>query len=109
MNELLLGNDMSTEAGEPLVDVSSLTDAAMPLLWLSASLTLLFIALYIRSSLKRRKLEKAILDIQKTVHEINERDKAQSARPKPPLPRSDSDRIIAAKPQDGKPDSTDSA
>lgn len=94
MNELLLGSDISTEAGEPLVDVTSLTDAAMPLLWLSAALTLLFIALYIRSSLKRRKLEKAILDIQKTVHEINERDKSRS-KPPVPLPRSDDDRIIA--------------
>lgn len=81
---------------------SSITDMLAPFLWLSVGLSIIFIALYISSILRRRKLEKAIFDIQKTVHEIDMRTKARSSpyTPSPPgIPPSSPD-LIAAKPSD---------
>lgn len=93
VDQLLLRDD--TEISEPLADVTSLIEALAPLLLLSLALTITVIGLYIRSSLKRRKLEKAILDIQKTVHEMNERDKARNMPTSRPQIRSDKETIIA--------------
>ena len=50
-----------------------------------ASVTILipFLLLYVLSSRRKSKAYKAIIEIQKTLHEMNERDKARDARPAP--------------------------
>ena len=79
--QFLVGGDGSSiDTGNPLTSLtSSLSDALMPFIWLSVVLTIVFIVLYVSSMLRKRKVENAILDIQKTIHEMNERDKARSA------------------------------
>lgn len=95
LDNLLLRDDTSTEIGDPMANVSSLTDAMAPLMWLSFVLTIIFIGLYVRSIYKRRKLEKAIFDIQKTVHEINQRDKTRNAPALRPQTPGEKETIIA--------------
>jgi hypothetical protein len=49
----------------------------------SLILTIVFVALWIASWLHRRKVENAIIDIRNTLHEMNEREKAQQSPPQP--------------------------
>lgn len=50
----------------------------------SLVLTLVFIVFWITAALHRRKVQNAIIDIQKTLHEMNERDKLrQTPTPQP--------------------------
>lgn len=58
--------------------LSSLTETLAPMILLSLILSVLFIVMRIITMFRRRKVEKAIFDIQKTLHEMNERDKARS-------------------------------
>lgn len=44
----------------------------------SIALTILILVLWILSMIRRRKMQAAIFDIQATLHEMNERDKARS-------------------------------
>lgn len=72
---------------------SSMTDMLTPFIWLSVALTIVFIVLYISSMLRRRKLENAIFAIQKSIEEMNERDKKRPVPHVPPTPPSvDSER-----------------
>jgi hypothetical protein len=75
------------QSGQPM-DISSLgidADAMMQqletiLLWgvvASVVVAIPLFLLYILSLQRKRKMQKAILDIQKTLHEMNERDKAR--------------------------------
>jgi hypothetical protein len=85
-NEQLL---QQTQSGQQ-IDTSSLgidTGAMMQqvetlLLWgtlASAVILIPFLILYILSSRRKSKAYKAIIDIQATLHEMNERDKARDA------------------------------
>lgn len=86
--QLYSENTNTTVLSDQLPDMmSSITTMLAPFMLLSFGLTVVFIALYIRSQFRRKKLENAILDMQKTLHEMNERDKARSAPVTPaPLP-----------------------
>lgn len=76
------------------IDTSSLgidTDAMMQqvemlLLWgtlASVAVLIPFLILYVISARRKSKAYKAVIDIQKTLHEMNERDKARDARAQP--------------------------
>lgn len=98
--QLLLGNDNGTTngAGAELTDITaSISDALGPIIWLSVAVTIIFVALYLSSIMRKRKVENAILDIQKTLHEMNERDKARSAPRPMPAPQAPAEKepIIA--------------
>lgn len=99
-DQLLSGENGSIDIGTQLPDItSSITDMLMPIVLLSLAMTVIFVGLYISSIVRRRRVENAIFDIQKTLHEMNERDKARST-PKPivtppPQPRSSDGAIIA--------------
>lgn len=68
----------SIDISNQLSDVmSSLTETLAPYMLLSLVITLLFVVMYIVSQFRRRKLENAILDMQKVLHEMNEREKAR--------------------------------
>ena len=96
--------DGSTEASDQLPDINSIIgDILGPFMWVSTALTVLIVILYVYSMMRRRKLEKALLDIQKTLSEMNERDKARSTPA--PLPKRSDDRIIALE----QPDKAQSA
>ena len=47
----------------------------------SVAILIPFLLLYVLSSRRKSKAYKAIIDMQKTLHEMNERDKARDARP----------------------------
>lgn len=49
----------------------------------SVAILIPFLLLYVLSSRRKSKAYKAIIDMQKTLHEMNERDKARDARPAP--------------------------
>ena len=91
--------DGSIDMNGQLSDVmSSLTDAMVPFILLSFVITLLFVVLYVVSMIRRRKLENAILDMQKVLHEMNEREKARSTpRPMSDPPKTSEDKILAAR------------
>ena len=75
----------------------SLSDTLAPIIWLSVALTVVFVVLYVVSIVRRRKLEHALLDIQKTLNEMNERDKQRTQPPTPAsTPPPDRNRVIAA-------------
>ncbi len=91
--------DGSIDINGQLPDImSSLTDAMAPFILLSFVITLAFVVLYVVSMIRRRKLENAILDMQKVLHEMNEREKARQApRPMSDVPRTSEDKILAAR------------
>ena len=97
-DQLLSGENGSVDIGSQLPDItSSITSMLMPVIILSFVLTIIFVAVYISSILRRRKVENAILTMEKILHEMNERDKTRS-RPTPaPLsePRTSDGAIIA--------------
>lgn len=82
---------------------ASIQEALAPFILLSVIITVIFAVLYIVSLVRRWKVEQAILDIQKTIHEMNERDKARSTPvapvvsppPAEPIRPGERDRIIA--------------
>ena len=87
----------SIDIGGQLTEVMGpLMDMLAPIMILSVVVTVLFVFMYILSMFRRRKVEKAILDIQKTLHEMNERDKAR-IKPATPAaqPRIHNDTIAA--------------
>lgn len=91
---------MDSETSLQTVDttdlMSSLNDMLAPFIWLSVALTVVFVVFYVSAHLRRRKLENALFDIQGTLKEMNERDKARTAPTPPPLPQSNQhDTIIA--------------
>jgi hypothetical protein len=95
VDDLLSDGTTGTDIGNQLT--SSITDMLGPVIWLSVALTIVFIVLYISAMIRRRKVENAVLDMQKILHEMNERDKARSQPPALALPpKTNSDRIIAA-------------
>ena len=49
----------------------------------SVAILIPFLLLYVLSSRRKSKAYKAIIDIQKTLHEMNERDKARDTQPAP--------------------------
>lgn len=100
--EQLLSDGQGIDTSSLMPDLTSqLTDLLAPVLMASAAVTIVFLALFISSTLRRRKVERAILDIQKTLHEMNERDKARLKPAAPPVPpQNDSDKLIAAKPSE---------
>lgn len=78
------------------IDTSGLgidTDAMMQqvetlLLWgtiASVAVLIPFIILYVLSAHRKSKAYKAVIDIQKTLHEMNERDKARDAAARPAI------------------------
>ena len=74
----------SIDIGGQLTEVMGpLMDMLAPIMILSVVVTVLFVFMYILSMFRRRKLEKAILDMQKILHEMNERDKARSLPQQP--------------------------
>lgn len=94
VDDLLSDGTTGTDIGNQLT--SSITDMLGPVIWLSVALTIVFIVLYISAMIRRRKVENAVLDMQKLLHEMNERDKARSQSPTPSLPpKTSDDRIIA--------------
>lgn len=110
--ELLSGENGTVSTGDQLPDLtSSVSDMLAPIMWLSVLFTVIFIALYISSMVRRRKLENALFDMQKTLHEMNERDKARMATPTPPSPklRTGSETIAAAESSQETTDGTDSS
>lgn len=60
---------------------TSITNALAPILLLSTIISVLFLVAYIVSSIRRWKVQQAILDIQKEVKELNERDRNRSMPP----------------------------
>ena len=89
IDQLLSGEQDSIDIGTQLPDVTaSITDMLAPILWLSVVMTVVFVVLYVSSIVRRRKVENAVLNIQKTLHELNERDKARSTPTSPPAPTS---------------------
>lgn len=99
--QTLLTPDGSTDISNQLFDMtSSITDALAPFMLLSFVITVAFVVLYVVSLIRRRKLENALFDIQKTLHEMNERDKARSKpRSTPNRPESRNETIAASKQQ----------
>lgn len=82
--DILSGDGQSTDLGiDTSTLVSPITDMLAPILWLSVAFSVLFIAFFILSIFRRRKLENALFDIQKILSEMNERDKTRSL-PAPP-------------------------
>lgn len=77
VDDLLSDGTAGTDIGNQLT--SSITDMLGPVIWLSVALTIVFIVLYISAMIRRRKVENAVLDMQKLLHEMNERDKARMA------------------------------
>lgn len=98
-NQLFSGEGDTTDLGSQLPDLtSSINDMLAPIMWLSVAISIVFIVLYISAMFRRRKLENALFDMQKTLHEINERDKARSTPAAPtvqPQVRHEKDTIIA--------------
>lgn len=77
-NQLLDLQNGSVDTSQ-LPDTGSLLNGLLgPVFWISIALTVLMIALYVFSMMRKRKLERAILDMQKILNEMNERDKARS-------------------------------
>jgi len=97
----ILSGDTTIDASSLMPDLtSSITDMLAPFIWLSVALTVVFIVFYAMSMLRRRKVENAILDLQKILHEMNERDKSRGSTPAVPPrlerpPEKDRDRVIA--------------
>lgn len=86
-NQPLVITDGTLDISNQLTQVtSSLTDAFAPLIILSVVITGVFLLLHIISMFRRRKIENALLDMHKLLHEMNERDKARS------IPRAATDR-----------------
>ena len=89
-----------TSENQALPDTSTLLPSIMstlaPILLLSTILTIVLAVAYIFSVIRRYKVEKAILAMQKDIHELNERDRARSAAPEAPAVPVESERIIAA-------------
>ena len=75
---------------------SQLTGMMAPFLIASLALSAVFAILYITSALRRRKVERAILDMKKILHEMNERDKDRYGPPKPPRPLPSKNETIAS-------------
>lgn len=76
---------MDTTQSETLTDttnllpsVSSLMDTLAPILLLSSILSIVLVVAYIFSVIRRYKVEKAILAMQKDIHEMNERQRSQN-------------------------------
>ncbi len=68
----------SVDINEQLSDITaSFSEMLAPFILLSLAVTAGFMILSIISMVRRRKLENALLDMQKTLHEMNERDKAR--------------------------------
>lgn len=79
---------------------SQLTEMMAPFLFASFALTAVFAILYISSALRRRKVEKAILDMQKMLHEMNERDKERKSRDTPQgMPSHDTETLAKNSPE----------
>ncbi len=95
INEILSGDTTDTSSLAPDI-TSSISDMLAPFMWLSVALGFAFIILYITMMLRRRKLENALLDMQKILHEMNERDKARSApQVRPVSPETSDNKVIA--------------
>lgn len=79
-DNLLSGQDVNS-----LVNQSLQPFAAFFMIFtiFSIALTIAIVVFWILSMVRRRKVQAAILDIQATLHEMNERDKARSAPPSP--------------------------
>lgn len=91
--------EFTTLQNSQLPDLNSMMDNILgPFMWLSLALTIVFVVLYALSIKRRRKVENAILDIQKILHEMNEREKQHSPSPAPQQ-NQDNERIIAAEPR----------
>jgi len=71
---------------------SQLSDLLAPVLMASLVLTAVLFILYVSSYLRRRKVDRAILDIQKVLREMNEREKARLSSPPTPPPSRITDR-----------------
>lgn len=88
---------------DQLPDITgSITDALAPFIMLSVVSVAVFIIIYITSMIRRWKVDKAILAMQKDIREMNERDKQREAArtpSAPPVPTPPDQRIIAQKPQ----------
>lgn len=99
IEQMLSQNDspIDIDIGSQLPDIASnLAETYAPFLIASALLSVLLLVLYVSSALRRRKVDKAILDIQKVINEMNERDKARSMPAIPPSsPQSSEDKILA--------------
>lgn len=89
-----------TSENQALPDTSNLLPSVMstlaPILLLSTILTVVLAVAYIFSVIRRYKVEKAILAMQKDIHELNERDRARSAPPEAPITPVEGERSIAA-------------
>src|SRR5690606_33897149 len=71
---------------------SQLSDLLAPVLMASLVLTAVLFILYVSSYLSRRKVDRAILDIQKVLREMNEREKSRLSSPPTPPPSRITDR-----------------
>jgi heme exporter protein D len=80
----------SLDISNQLSDItSSMTETLAPFIFLSMALTVIFVIMYIVSVFRRRKVENAVLDMQKILHEMNEREKARTkSQPTPERPES---------------------
>lgn len=86
----------SLDVSNQLSDITtSLTDTFAPFILLSLVITGLFVMMHIISMFRRRKLENALFDMQRVLHEMNERDKARQG-PRPlDTAGNNNDRILA--------------
>lgn len=102
--QLFSPDGSSLDIGSRLPDIDSLLSSILgPIMWVSIIITVAFIALYVASILRRRKVENAILDIQKVIHEMNERDKKRNTQPPMPARSQFSTDMIARSEPNEKP------
>jgi len=103
LNQITSQNDTFPDTSNLLPSASSITNTLGPLLLLSTILSIIFVIAYIFSIIRRYKVEKAILAMQKDIHEMNERQRNQNQAILPeakPTPFEDTTLIAAETPKE---------
>lgn len=83
LNQITSQNDSLPSTNNLLPSAASITNTLGPILLLSTILSVLLIIAYVFSVIRRYKVEKAILAMQKDIHEMNERQKSDTPSPSP--------------------------